>query len=143
MTKRDLPSTAVGRRRLLKLAAMLEADAKNKKGVSFDLGTWGWADKRKPVSCGTHACAMGLAVASGAFKRAGLRPMSRDRNLMPRVGRLSGFEAAAKLFEIESEEADWLFDEHYYRELSTVEGAQAERAVAKRIRQFVAGKATP
>ena len=67
------------KRRLLKLAAMLQADAKNKKGIQFDIGTVGRpstdiftpfdASKPIPLDCGTTACAMGLAVISGEFKK--------------------------------------------------------------------------
>lgn len=140
-TKQKLPSTAVGRRRLLKLAELLEADAKNKKGIKFDLCLWGDAiDRKTPISCNTTACAMGLAVASGAFTRAGLRPVPRTGNLIPRVGRARGFDAAARLFLITHAESEWLFMDDYYDFQNTI-GAKGERAVAKRIRDFVAGKA--
>jgi len=66
----------MNKRRLLKLADLLEADAKNKKGVKFDLGTWGNLNEGTPeeevISCGTTACAAGLAAMSGAFKKEGL-----------------------------------------------------------------------
>jgi hypothetical protein len=139
--KVKLPSTVVGRRRLLKLADLLEADAKNKKGIRFDLGTWGWAENtNNPVSCGTTACAMGLAVASGAFTRAGLLPPGSNGKLIPRVGKAMGFQAAQKLFHIKDDEADYLFsDSSYPLHIPTTEAA-GERAVAKRIRRFVVGK---
>lgn len=141
--KLELPSTAVGRRRLLKLAGLLEADAKNKTGIKFDLAIWGSAEgEGAAVSCNTTACAMGLAVASGAFIRAGLRPMPKSGRLVPRVGRLIGFDAAARLFSITNIESEWLFMDDYY-DWSETRGARGERAVAKRIRGFVAGRATP
>ena len=65
----------MNKRRLLKLADLLEADAENKTGVQFDLKGWGHShddDTPVAVSCGTTACAMGLAVLSGAFADAGL-----------------------------------------------------------------------
>lgn len=85
-TTGDIIMDATGKRRLLKLADMLEADAKNKKRIKFDLDFVGepssgeermahWVGKIKwkpEVSCGTTACAMGLASISGEFKKAGL-----------------------------------------------------------------------
>lgn len=143
-SKVKLPSTAVGRRRLLKLAGLLEADAKNKKGISFDLSLWGVADSENPKSCGTRACAMGLAVVSGAFKAAGLRNFegSDSNHLTPAIGSVWGIEAAAILFSIHKDEAEFLFYDDNYVDDPT-KGAAGERAVAKRIRQFVAGKAKP
>lgn len=141
-TKRKLPSTPVGRRRLLKLADLLEADAKNKKGIKFDLGMWGLADdETKPVSCGTTACAIGLAVASGAFKSDGLSSRN-DFDLTPRFAGKQSWDAVQALFSLGHREASFLFmDTFYSADLRA--GAAAEREVAKRIRDFVAGKTHP
>lgn len=84
-----------GKRRALKLADLLEKDAKNKKGIRFDLSTVFTAtaleegkdipsDYVPEVSCGTTACAMGLAAISGEFKRAGLSFQSGS----PHVGHI-------------------------------------------------------
>lgn len=135
----------MNRRRLLKLADLLEADAKNKKGVKFDIGTWGRSeDGEAPVSvsCGTVACAMGLAVVSGAFKRAGLTNLLDDENparICPAHKGESGFGAAVSLFDIQYKDAAFLFDGDYYPPSKST-GAVGERFVAKRIRDFVAGK---
>jgi len=139
---------ATGKRRLLKLADMLEADAKNKKGIKFDIGTVGHTnddDVKPSLSCGTTACAMGLAAISGKFKRAGLSYFCEKGS--------SGFilettmygkeitytEAAVQLFDISYQEAYLLFYPGYYPEDKS-EGAKGEREVAKRIRRLVAGK---
>ena len=45
-------------------------------------------------------------------------------------------------FELSQREAEWLFTDDCYVGLPTTEAA-GERAVAKRIRKFVAGKAAP
>lgn len=152
--KVKLPSTAVGRRRLLKLADLLEADAKNKKGIRFDLSTWANVDPsaEPSVSCGTTACAMGLAAISGAFKRAGLSYGPVDcgiencglcaGKMEVRLGRDTGFDAAMVLFDVNTDEAGWLFAGSSYPE-DKIQGAAAERCVAKRIRDFVAGRASP
>jgi hypothetical protein len=135
----------VNKRRLLKLADLLEADAKNKKGIKFDLGTWGNSDDDEvSVSCGTTACAMGLAVVSGAFKRAGLTNHYSDNadSICPRFDGYVGFAAAAALFDIEYNAATFLFEDTFYPEHKK-RGAAGERYVAKRIRDFVAGKVTP
>lgn len=150
MMKRTIPSTITGRRRLLKLARLLEVDARKKKGIKFDLDTFGHRAGKKPsVDCGTTACAMGLAALSGAFKRQGLKA-NIDQEfysgktmylVTPAIGPHTDFNAAKKLFHIRSEEALWLFSPDYYN--SPKKGASGELAVAKRIRDFVSGKASP
>lgn len=136
----------MNKKRLLRLADLLEADAKNKKGVKFDLGTWGRStDEDVPaiVSCGTTACAMGLAAISGRFKRAGLFNKYGDGSwsILPAMksGAL-GLDAAVELFDIRTRDAEFLFLENEYPRGKT-EGAIGERFVAKRIRKFVADKA--
>lgn len=141
----------MNKRRLLKLADLLEADAANKKGVKFDLGEWATKaggrgfdskDEPVPVSCHTSACAMGLAAISGAFKRAGLSyeftysSWHSSYVLVPTFDGEGGFDAASKLFDIDWNTARHLFDPQYYRK---TKGAVAERAVARRIRKLVAG----
>lgn len=135
----------MNKRRLLKLAALLEADAKNKKGVKFDLRGWG---KRAaddftdviPMDCGTKACAVGLACISGAFKRSGLTWCHGWGGFAPKFGGNSGWPAVEDFFSIKHEDGVFLFDSESYG-IST--GARAERAVAKRIRNFVAGITAP
>lgn len=143
-TKPVLPSTATGRKRLLKLADLLKADAKNKKGVKFDLSAWGRiGDKREPLSCGTTACAVGLAIISGAFKREGLRAGQFSTSLLfPTYRHHSDWEATSAFFSITNDQAEWLFMDESYP-VSHQQGARGERAVAKRIRDFVAGRASP
>jgi hypothetical protein len=141
----------MNKRRLLKLADLLEADAANKKGVKFDLNDWAKpadgrrffeGDERVPVSCNTSACAMGLAAISGAFKRSGLKYELQENvwtggfSLVPTFNGKSGFDAAEALFEISSLTAEYLFDSDYY---AKSRGAHAELAVAARIRKLVAG----
>ena len=162
MTTKKLPSTAVGRRRLLKLAGLLEADAKNKKGIKFDLGTWAkpasldygaqYASAKEATApaydCGTAACAVGLALVSGAFVREGLTIAAKKWSLyrtddfiaVPKFGRLREFSAVNKFFALTKDQSGFLFQPYAYR---NTKGAAAERAVAKRIRDFVAGKAAP
>lgn len=136
----------MNKKRLLKLADLLEADAKNEKGIKFDLSTWGRADEGVPtISCGTTACAIGLAVVSGAFKRAGLSNMYEDGSdrICPQFEGTWGFEAAGKLFGIPTRHAEFLFSEDYYPRSRPATGAAGERLVANRIRDFVAGKVSP
>jgi len=144
----------VNKRRLLKLADLLEADAKNKKGIKFDLGTWGYTNNSNyftddapdpAISCGTTACALGLAALSGKFKRCGLTAKVSYRingkNISIHLGRCEGLSAANRLFDIPMKVSEWLFLESGYG--TNVDGAKGERAVAKRIRDFVAGEARP
>lgn len=131
--------------RLLKLAALLEADAKDQKGAKFDLTIWGnMIDLDKPMSCGTVACAMGLAVASGIFKKDGLTNYTLNdgdarlyaHSLIPFYKNESGFHAAAKLFNISYNDANWLFGAEWYPNEVMI-GAEGELTVAKRIRVYV------
>lgn len=142
----------MNKRRLLKLALLLEADAKKRKGLQFDLGTWGLSyEGGMAVSCNTKACAMGLAALSGAFKRDGLTyevvpRFIEDPTLGSRInisfnGRGLPINAAKRLFEITAPQAEWLFLPDSYEDCPV--SKKGERIVAKRIRDFVAGKATP
>jgi hypothetical protein len=124
----------MNKRRLLKLAELLEADAKNPAGIKFDMGEWGWiSDPENPVSCGTTACAMGLAALSGAFKRTGLKyempGYFRMEITMP--GARDGIASAMKLFEISRAEAEYLFADQ------AGIGRRGELKEARCIRKFV------
>lgn len=141
----------INKRKLLKLAKLLEDDARRKKGIKFDLGFWGIVeDKSNPLSCNTTACAMGLAALSGKFKglEARVSPLAGGMEVVYDK-RAFGFEAAAQLFNIPYEVAVWLFGVEYYDieqgetidNYTVTEGAIGEKMVAKRIRDYVAGKA--
>jgi hypothetical protein len=134
----------MNKRRLLKLADLLEADAKNKNGIKFDLSLV-VASARAPlerwipaVDCGTKACAIGLWGLSGKFKG-----VSYGADGWPRYERSVGLGAAMKYFQLERHESEWLFLDWEYPSNSPKTGAAGERAVAKRIRDFVAGKIKP
>jgi hypothetical protein len=61
----------MNKRRLLKLADLLVANAHNSKGMRFDLDHWGvFRGHKRPrkLDCQTTGCALGLAAMSGAFK---------------------------------------------------------------------------
>lgn len=153
----------MNKRRLLKLADLLEADAKNKKGIKFDLavvarkapaGDRTWMEDYEPreavpVDCGTAACAVGLACISGAFARSGLSySITKDYGLLPKFRRPDGkvfskwATAPTAFFGLTTEESDFLFTPWSYP-LDMITGAAGERYVAKRIRNFVAGKVAP
>lgn len=145
---------AIYQKRLLKLAALLLADAKNKKGVKFDLAcvTSAQFDPQKgnfgkiEVSCGTTACAMGLAAISDAFKREGVgwKQVGRDIEMwiIVKNRRKRGWGTVAqRLFGLHEYEVDWLFTNDGYIDdgLPTTE-AEGERAVAERLKDFANGK---
>lgn len=134
----------MNKRRLLKLADLLEKDAKNKKGIKFDLDTFGKVeDSGKRLSCETTACAIGLAALSGAFRRQGLSAQIDYDGLVTVIyDNLEDFEAAAALFELSAAASHWLFHPSKYQGRVQV-GSVGERVVAKRIRDFVAGRAAP
>lgn len=131
----------MNKKRLLKLAELLEADAKNKKGVKFSMPSWGYVeDKSAPISCGTQACAMGLAALSGAFKQAGLDYYLADGHVQFTVkgANMHGASAAEEIFGITYDDSMKLFENWKGAGV----GRRAELAKAKQIRRFVeTGKA--
>jgi hypothetical protein len=131
----------MNKKRLLKLADLLEKDAENKKGVKFDL--MHWADTNEddkgeiPLDCKTKACAIGLACISGAFRKEGLGwKLDIFGCLTPYYNNSYGWNAVTTFFDIPREDAEKLFAWVSYKKSKT-EGAKGERAVAKRIRKFV------
>lgn len=152
--------------RLRRLEALLRADAVNATGAKFDLGTWvapatsvdrvfegESTPEAVPVNCNTSACAMGLAVLSGAFEADGLcayyQPVygqagkTRGFQLIPAMKvadvddyQERGFGAAEQLFDISENDAVYLFDPGRY---IVTKGAEAEIDVADRIRDFCEG----
>jgi hypothetical protein len=129
------------KRRLLKLADLLERDARRKHGIKFDLSSvikapigmepaWG---------CGTMACALGLWAISGEFP--GVTIEDRRGEFWPAYDGLIARDGAEIYFGINQAESGWLFLAYYYPEPTA--GRRGELAVAKRIRNFVAGKASP
>lgn len=137
MAKRKLNT-----RNILKLADLLMADARRKRGIKFDMGDWGSVENlEKPLSCGTTACAMGLAALSGAFKRQGLTAYISGRGSVYPMwkGNLrTSFDwlaIAERLFGIAERTANVLFTPGSLPGLE--EGAAAERLKAKQLRELV------
>lgn len=142
------------KQRLLKLADLLTTDARRKKGIKFDLFTVAQSgsaeDGTMKVDCGTQACAIGLAAISGEFKRAGLSYKISQHRIDQRfniITLIRGEEkhwpdAAKDLFGLNKTEIEFLFTPCAYPD-EMHRGAKAERFVAKRIRDFVAGKVAP
>lgn len=129
--------------RLLKLADLLVADAKNKKGLRFDLKPILEVDTlgRDPTwDCGTTGCAIGLWGVSKKFQGVSMKSMG-GREYWPEYKGSTGRDAAELYFGLTEPESRWLFLHHQYSGPTT--GARGERAVAKRIRGFVAGKLSP
>jgi hypothetical protein len=101
------------------------------------------------VSCGTTACAFGLAAISGEFAKEGLTyefmlSAYRPRNsgpvrghLMPAYGGCHGMHAAQGLFDISLEDASYFFDPECYD--GTPKEAEGELLVAQRIDDFIKG----
>jgi hypothetical protein len=125
----------MNKRKLLKLADLLEADAANDKGIKFNLGSWGYVDDtKKPLSCKTQGCAMGLAALSGKFGISYKLYSGCVSFDIKRYGSASGYGAAVDVFDIDISTAQWLFGSNNYR---LKRGARAELQVARRIRKFV------
>lgn len=132
------------RARLKKLRKLLYADARKKTGVKFDLGTWAHPSNDQKnllesppgLDCNTTACAIGLACLSGKFKRAGLGFNIHYRTIVPTYKHYTQFQAAEQFFGLTSYQASKLFSNANY---PICRGAEAERAVAKRITEFLTG----
>jgi len=136
------------------LMVELMKNAANPEGAKFDLRHWyDSIDGKKPISCGTTACAFGLAALIPAFKKLGLKhdnfvpyilvaklPKGLDKNLYKQGGkfRLEALRAASVFFGITPAQAGSLFLDCNY---STQDwrGARGERAVAARIGALLAG----
>jgi len=138
--------------RLLRLADLLEADASRVDGIKFNLGCLVQPDvnatflglSKVKLDCGTQACAVGLAALTGAFEAEGLTYTVESGYFEPIfAGEQCEWDwAAGKLFEIEPNVVGFLFTvEGYWKEhREPLIGASAEREVAQRIRDLVAGK---
>lgn len=154
----------MNKERLLKLADLLEADAANPEGIKFDLSFWGadaqysgadWDTKEAlqgqgvglkpgraiPVNCGTAACAVGLAAISGVFADEGLGyKLTCNGELSPMFDENESWDAVYDFFGLTEEQATSLFSDASY---TVKRGAEAELAVATRIRRFVDGSYQP
>lgn len=139
----------MNKRRLLKLADLLEADAKKKNGIRFDLnavakrsdgGQVGRGDVLA-LDCGTTACAIGLWGICGKFPGVTSVVDPCSNQVWPVYKKKEGRTAAELYFGINICVSEWLFLSQYYD--GPTSGAAGERAVAKRIRDFVDGRAQP
>lgn len=119
--------------RLLFLADALERNARNPKGMKFDLLTWLDNPNGAPdISCGTAGCAVGLAMMLPEFQAQGFgKAVNAVSMWIPAFDVLRNFDAVQKFFGIDMVTAGWLFSSHTY---TVVRGAKAELAVAARIR---------
>lgn len=144
----------MNKKRLLKLADELERLAEQKKRPRFNLALWGTQRKeqrgKKPsaLTCATAACAVGTAMLLPAFRRQGLGcTVINENQMVPTYRRGENWEAVDKFFfdipnpcdDRPSEEATFLFSYDSYPKRHWT-GRAGMRAVAKRIRDFVAGK---
>lgn len=145
-------TTKVGLSRLSRLAKLLRQDAANPEGVKFDLGTWGFENNPvslyelkdeynsyiPKVSCGTTACAIGLAVVSGIFAKDGLKNAALyTHKITPGYKNKRSFEAVQIFFGITNRQAANFFVASVNGEY---QGAKAEIGVAKKIERFVREK---
>jgi len=123
----------LNKERLLHLAEILESDASNPTGIKFDLAIWGVGAGE--MDCGTKGCAVGLACLHPDFKAQGLR-MGRSE---PMFDGYQGWEAVDEFFGTDHLQSTLLFSDDSYADAGLpTEGAEGERAVARRIREMCA-----
>lgn len=139
----------MNKEKLLKLAALLRADADKPDGIKFDLGFWGITydpdddeveanlDTSKVLTCHTTACAIGLAAISGAFNEDGLGFFINkgDIEFTLHGTKIDGIDAAIKVFDLTYDQASYLFVDDAW--LDQTQEASGERQVAERIKRFV------
>lgn len=145
---RSTISTAVGNKRLLKLAAFLRTVPRKR----FDYASWVGEDWQgaQDLSCGTTGCALGWAATMSQFRRLGLRLKGNSYFGGEVVlGRSGGVNAAKRLFGLTYEEAEYLFvpndgynsdplDFEYHDDLD--ETKATPKYVARKIEKFVEGR---
>ena len=135
------------RGRLGRLEKLLRKNAKNSKGLKFDMGEWGQSEGKEPgLHCGTTACAMGLAAISGEFKKEGLTHKFRGHEdwdgdvtsysveFLLKGQSIEGIEAGAEVFDIPLELSGWLFGGEASKHHT---GAKAELEMADIIKQIL------
>jgi hypothetical protein len=116
-------------KKLKKLANLLRKDAVNPEGIQFDMHDWGAvSNPRKPMSCGTTACAMGLAAISKTFKGLDYDPQSAD--FYWKGAPIYGIDAAMHLFGLTYNQAVTLFSGGGMKRST---GGEAEKEEARRI----------
>lgn len=137
---------AMKRKLLLFLADALMKNARDPKGSKFDLEAWVTrVNKKKPLSCGTTACAFGFAALLPKFKKLGLR-LEMDEPIegygeaafYPCYKGYVDFMAASKFFGVDRRIAEHLFSPDNYRDDHQQEAA-GERAVAMKIYDLLDG----
>jgi hypothetical protein len=133
--------------RLRRLAMLLDV-YRDSSTPRFDLQSWGASKTQRggflwlrQHTCGTAACAVGLACGSGVFAEEGLTYSSDKKGgLTPMFGELEGWNAVKLFFDLEQDQAVRLFAEHSY---AVTEGEAAAQAVAARIREMIAPHDAP
>ena len=144
---------AVGNRRLLKLADLLDALPDER----FQFHHWVDEDtyKGKPdLSCGTTACALGWATTIPAFRKLGLRLRSNGPGVSPSpcmVGDAIGYSrnrygttvdhvdrAADRVFHLSVDGVKKLFLPDHYGEWNGLPEKATRKEVADNIRAYVA-----
>jgi len=141
--------------RLLRLAKLLRADARRKGGIKFDINIFCATkdiETKPSTSCGTRACALGLAALSDEFKREGLG-YKVDPYFSYESGKIingivflykgKGFggnemRVASLVFDIPEDVASWLFSGEAPTRTNG-EGAKAEIEMAEIIEKAAKG----
>lgn len=137
MKKISAAQRATGKRRLLKLADVLDTIPRKR----FDYDEWVGPDWEgaPDLSCGATACALGWATTVPAFRRLGLSLVKLSYGGADPVLRVPGKrnaykqDAAARLFNLTEIETEYLF-----LPTETELNATAKQ-VARKIRRFVQG----
>lgn len=139
--------------RLSRLADLIERTipkmaTDDRDGFDFNMSTWGrFAHDKKPEpDCGTTACALGLAAISGEFADAGLMalPVGTKHPMLPVALRIistngnCAMAAAQDVFDIDDDQAQFLFLPSEYDYDAELYGPEGARTVVARIREFIA-----
>lgn len=152
----------MNRTRLAIVAEDLEAIARiplHMEAPMFNLNTWIGgnllasdregivADAPMGLSCGTAACAVGMACFNPKLRKMGLdmELASYGRNIQPTYNGYTQWAAVEKFFGLTENQVLSLFGGRYYEDMDLpTEGREGAAAVAKHIRTFIRkGKKKP
>jgi hypothetical protein len=109
-------TTGLGRLKQLR-DDLAELSAMEKKPIRFNMGRW-YDDRR---ICGTTACAVGYCSMQDWARKQGLRLIDGmcgtiSPMMVPAYGDKKGFEAVSDFFEINGDDAYFLFNDGDYEE---------------------------
>lgn len=125
----------VGAERLMVLRSALRSKKLPEPLTKFDMSQW-----YEQTTCGTSACAGGLAALLPRLQEEGLR-LSQffGSRCIPRFKEFGGYRALAEFFNLSSKEAEFIFSPMRYKGRALM-GGVSPRTVENHINEVLFGK---